>query len=315
MDLDHDVREAMRRVRISMARMRPGEAEDIVQETMLRAVRKGIALDAEPWLRTVAKRVAIDNSRRAREIASGGSAELELMAQSRDASPEDQVLTRETVGAVRDALDTLPPRYRDALVAYVEEDESAAGVARRFGLSDGATWTLLCRARARLRTELERVGYAIFIFVQRFGGSGDSETAGKGAAVAAAAIAALAIGGAVVDTGPRAPSTPERVISSVPATPDAETSEPAVASTPAAVRSDGQQMGAHAAPEVEVPEAPTKLAQYQVGTCLLSPDDEPVGVGLSIEDTDEERSLVTGLLQKLPEPVRYQDRDIVCWDD
>lgn len=314
MDLDHDVREAMRRVRLSMARMRPGEAEDIVQETMLRAVRKGIALDAEPWLRTVAKRVAIDNSRRDREIASGGSAELELMARS-EVSPEDQVLTREAVGAVRDALGTLPPRYRDALIAYVEEDESAAGVARRFGLSDGATWTLLCRARARLRTELERVGYAIFIFVQRFGGSGDSETAGKGAAIAAAAIAALAIGGAAVDTEPRAPSPPERVISSAPATSNAHTPEPTVGSSPEAVGSSDQRMDTDAAPEVEVPEAPTKLAQYQVGTCLLSPDDEPVGVGLSIEDTDEQRSLVGGLLQKLPEPLRYQERDIVCWDD
>src|SRR5262249_39228718 len=47
-----------------------GDSEDLVQEAMARALANDVPVEAIPWLRTVMKRIAIDKSRRAREVAS-----------------------------------------------------------------------------------------------------------------------------------------------------------------------------------------------------------------------------------------------------
>jgi hypothetical protein len=85
-------------------------------------------------------------------------------------TPEDVVICSESVGLIRKAIRSLPLRYRDALVAY-SEDRNNSAVAARFGLSTNAATSLLCRARMRLREELDRVGYAagaIFLKLHRW---------------------------------------------------------------------------------------------------------------------------------------------------
>ena len=66
------------------------------------------------------------------------------------ASPERRVLDREWAEDCAEALTTISPATRQVLLM------AAAGVprtviARRLGRSDGATLTMLCRGRARLR--------------------------------------------------------------------------------------------------------------------------------------------------------------------
>ena len=152
------IRRTMRNVRLSVAHLSRNDAEDIVQEAITRAVRRGIDCDAEPWLRLVARRIATDRSRRAREFASE-AADLERVSGTFASSPEDIVVANDSVGVIRRALNALPTRYRDALVTYAQGQDHTQ-LAERFDISPNATWSLLCRARARLRQELNRVGYA-----------------------------------------------------------------------------------------------------------------------------------------------------------
>src|SRR5713226_5834449 len=156
----------MLRVQRSVTRVSGKGSEDAGQEAAARAVQRGVDLQAEPWLKTVAKRVAIDGVRRRREIASGGPDELEKYVREHDGNPEGVLLRAERSAEVQQALSSISPRYRSALVAYMEE-ESPAGVARKLGLSPNATWTLLSRARSSLRTALERAGFTPVVIFAR----------------------------------------------------------------------------------------------------------------------------------------------------
>ena len=176
----------IRRVQVGVHSVANGDTEDVVQEALARAIKSGVSLEAEQWLRTVAKRVAIDQHRRRRETPSGAPVELERYAPATDGNPEETLIRSERSAAVREALAALPPRYRQALIAYSEED-SPAGVAKRLGLSAAATWTLLSRARSRLRLQLESVG-----FVPALVNLARTRWRGFAAAGAAAGVAATA---------------------------------------------------------------------------------------------------------------------------
>ena len=176
----------IRRVKVGVYGVANGDTEDVVQEALARAIKSGVSLEAEQWLRTVAKRVAIDQHRRRRETPSGAPVELERYTPATDGDPEEAFIRSERSEAVREALAALPPRYRQALEAYAEED-SAAGVAKRLGLSAAATWTLLSRARSRLRLQLESVG-----FVPALVNIARTRWRGFAAAGAAAGVAATA---------------------------------------------------------------------------------------------------------------------------
>jgi len=147
------------RVHGSVNRFSRNDSEDFVQEALTRAVARNVSGDLEPWLRTVSRRIAVDNSRKAREYAVGGADEVDVIGSRHAQSPEDVVLNNEGVGLIRRAMRSLPARYRDALIEYSQHGENTA-VSTHLGLSSNATCSLLSRARARLREELDRVGYA-----------------------------------------------------------------------------------------------------------------------------------------------------------
>jgi len=175
-----------RRVGASVRSVAGQDAPDCVQEAYARALSSGVSLEAEPWLKTVAKRVAIDRVRRRREYASGAPVELEGLIHDHDGDPQEAFVRAERSAEVRKALAKLPDRYREALITYAEEDSPAA-VASRLGVSANAAWTLLSRARSRLRLQLEHVGYAPVAFMSRVRWRGFA--IGGAAAAAAAAVA------------------------------------------------------------------------------------------------------------------------------
>lgn len=151
------LRSTIRKLRASASLVPVGEREDLVQEAMARALRQGVSPDALPYLRTVVRNLAIDRARKVDEVPTGDAAEVERLAPNGGAEPEDAVVSSEACEEIRRALDELPPRYREALLVFAEEGRPA-GLSDRLGLSPNATWTLLSRARRRLRTQLEGAG-------------------------------------------------------------------------------------------------------------------------------------------------------------
>lgn len=113
-------------------------AEDLVQETLLRAWRNMETLAADPakiapWLYTVARHVAIDamRARQARPF------EVSLPDLNRAASPDDEMERVVSVHAVRLALEKISPQHRQVLIEMYYKGASVAEAAARLGIPEG----------------------------------------------------------------------------------------------------------------------------------------------------------------------------------
>jgi RNA polymerase sigma-70 factor (ECF subfamily) len=140
----------------SMLSASPAEAEEVVQEAMLRLWQ--YAEDWQPsgrvstWLHQVVYRLCIDSIRRRRPSVEIGSIEAEL---EDDTPPPDSALIRaDDVETVRAAIARLPERQRTALVLCHFQEMGQAEAAAVMDIGESAYESLLARARRRLRVWL-----------------------------------------------------------------------------------------------------------------------------------------------------------------
>lgn len=131
---------------ILLARVPPGDAEDLVQDVFIAAMRqlRGLRTAAafRGWLAAIARNRAIDYFRAARESVPLDDA-LEREHAARGADTE-----------ARDALDlirTLPEAYRETLVMRLVEGMTGPEIARRTGLTPESVRVNLCRGMKMLR--------------------------------------------------------------------------------------------------------------------------------------------------------------------
>jgi RNA polymerase sigma-70 factor, ECF subfamily len=133
-------------------------AEDIVQETLLRAWRHPEAIadrPARPWLFAVARNLAIDayRARRARPHEVGEAA-LDVLPSSDDA---DRALES---WAVADALGALRAEHRGVLIETYYRGKSVADAAATLGVPEGTVKSRTFYALRALRLALEERGLA-----------------------------------------------------------------------------------------------------------------------------------------------------------
>jgi RNA polymerase sigma factor (sigma-70 family) len=130
-------------------------AEDIVHEAYLRLLgvaRSGILPDnVAGWLHRVARNLVIDWARHSRRAWASASAGRTV--HQTDDGPEEIVLDLERDSELHDALAQLPDDARRALLLSGAGYPSTA-IAAMIGRTDGATRTLLCRARQKTRVLL-----------------------------------------------------------------------------------------------------------------------------------------------------------------
>jgi RNA polymerase sigma-70 factor (ECF subfamily) len=129
-----------------------GLAEDVVQESMLRAWKSFDSLadesKAKSWLLTIVRRELARSFEKKRpelaDIDALVAAESAVLA-----APED-----ERVEEMRNAIFRLDEEYREPLVMQVLLGYSTQEIADLMGMQQGAVLTRLFRARARLRQQL-----------------------------------------------------------------------------------------------------------------------------------------------------------------
>lgn len=130
-----------------LARVPPGEAEDLVQDVFLKAwleiprLRDPGAFG--PWLCRIARNRATDWYRRRRRPAP-------LPELAVEAPPRAEAL--EALAAIR----ALPRRYRETLLLRLVEGLDGAQIAERTGLTPGSVRVNLHRGLKRLRAALGR---------------------------------------------------------------------------------------------------------------------------------------------------------------
>lgn len=132
------------------------EAEDVVQETLVKLWRSGEDVSVPeggigPWLKRVARNLAIDRQRRARKF----DVVEEVPDTVAPAVQQSEIEDRERKAAVDAAIDELPDRQRSALLLFHHEGFSVAEIALSLAVSEDAAESLLARARRGLKARLE----------------------------------------------------------------------------------------------------------------------------------------------------------------
>ncbi|MCZ7438940.1 MULTISPECIES: sigma-70 family RNA polymerase sigma factor [Micromonospora] len=134
-------------------------AEDIVQETLLRAWRNAHRLGGpgqgslRPWLVTVARRIAIDEHR-SEQARPAETYDRDLTAFA-ESDSTDRVLRTMTVA---DALRTLSQSHREILVATYFRGRTVPEAAEELGLPLGTAKSRVYYALRALRTALQERG-------------------------------------------------------------------------------------------------------------------------------------------------------------
>ncbi|MGI8762307.1 MAG: sigma-70 family RNA polymerase sigma factor [Jatrophihabitantaceae bacterium] len=139
-----------------------GRAEDIVQETLVRAWQNRQALGASrgpvrPWLFTVARRIAIDHHRR-REVRPqelGGAAGDDVLMTVADVADVEDALNRIVV---LDALSALSSEHREAIMQTYYAGRTVAEAARLLGIPAGTVKSRSYYALKALRLALAERG-------------------------------------------------------------------------------------------------------------------------------------------------------------
>ncbi|MEU7835942.1 MULTISPECIES: sigma-70 family RNA polymerase sigma factor [unclassified Nonomuraea] len=135
-----------------------GRAEDVVQETLLRAWRHPDALTGRPiraWLFTVARNLVVDQhrARKARPPETGDEALAVL--------PADDELERAVESwAVAEALAALRPEHREVLMEVYYRGRSVKEASATLGIPPGTVKSRTYYALRALRLALEERGLA-----------------------------------------------------------------------------------------------------------------------------------------------------------
>jgi RNA polymerase sigma-70 factor, ECF subfamily len=160
----------------------PTDAEDLVQEACLRALKgmthSDIKSDPRVWLFTILRNVWINQWRRrakgpefillGKSRADGGPLQ-EWLSDERE-RPEDHFDRNVVAGKIRLAISGLPEVFREVVVLRYFEGFSYRQIASILGCPAGTVMSRLNRARAELRTILDEKNTSLVL--QRKRGNG-----------------------------------------------------------------------------------------------------------------------------------------------
>ncbi len=151
-------------LRVARSMTRNGhDAEDLVQETMIRAFKAIDRFDGRyprAWLLTIMRNAEINRTRRKRpSLLTEGQQSLPDPVADEGATAESTALASTFDGAVEVALAALSPEFRQMVELVDLGGLSYAQAAEVAGVPEGTVMSRLHRARRRMREQLERQGF------------------------------------------------------------------------------------------------------------------------------------------------------------
>ncbi|MEU9794141.1 sigma-70 family RNA polymerase sigma factor [Streptomyces sparsogenes] len=155
--------EVLLRVAMSLT-AQPADAEDLVQDTLLRAYRAVGRFDGRhprAWLLTIMRHAEVSRRRQRRpHLLDDPDTELDRLASAPGATPEELVVDTAFDEAVEAAFTALPLRDQQVVRLVHVDGLSYAEAARVLGVPKGTVMSRLHRARNRIRDRLVAVGPA-----------------------------------------------------------------------------------------------------------------------------------------------------------
>lgn len=130
------------------------DAEDIVQEAMLRAFRAfdpGRVEAVRPWLMAIVRNCFHDHAARARSEEVRKARHAQDLAPAEAPSPEAAAVWSQERRRLDEMLALLPPDFREVLVLREVHDLSYREIAEVVGAPIGTVMSRLARARALLK--------------------------------------------------------------------------------------------------------------------------------------------------------------------
>ena len=130
------------------------DAEDVAQETFLRAMKHG-KLDKienhKAWLVKIAWRLALD---RAKKITTQPLEDVIEVLKAGELPADDAIDARQRSELLRQLLESLPADLREATVLSTVEEMTSADIATVLGIPDGSVRNRLMRARQMMKQKL-----------------------------------------------------------------------------------------------------------------------------------------------------------------
>jgi RNA polymerase sigma factor (sigma-70 family) len=140
-----------------VATIGPHDAEDVFQETFIAALRAydglGHTRNLHSWLLTIAHNKAIDHfrARKRRAVPGGDAEEVAGSVPSSNARPDEVVARRDP--ELWQAVSSLPPKQRSAVVLRYATDMSYAAIAQTMDSSEAAARRNVHEGLQKLRGE------------------------------------------------------------------------------------------------------------------------------------------------------------------
>ena len=133
------------------------EAEDVVQETMIKVWKRRDSWDAidnmEVYCMTVCRNMAIDRTRRMGSHTMTLEADMEPADDSHYANPEQQAVTQERINIVRQLINQLPEKQRSCMQLRDIEGHSYKDIASILGITEEQVKVNIFRARQTIKSK------------------------------------------------------------------------------------------------------------------------------------------------------------------
>jgi RNA polymerase sigma factor (sigma-70 family) len=135
-------------------------AEDMSSETFYKAYRslhsfREVDASFSTWLYTIARNTVLSELRKQKAAHISLDDSTYIPAAPSEEAPEQRLLRNEKVSMVRDAINSLPEKQRSALILREYDGMDYQEIANILGQTVSSVKSLLFRARASVKTQLE----------------------------------------------------------------------------------------------------------------------------------------------------------------